>query len=221
MIWPIAAQWLGAYLIASLPFGLIVGRALGKDVRQSGSGNIGATNVGRVLGRGWGALVLMLDALKGAAPMLATGYYVCHFPDALPAWGLATADLVRLGCGAACIVGAVAPLYVGFRGGKGVAISLGIVLAVPHLMVSGLAAGALFLIVRWLSGYVSLASVSAAVFLPAAFWTISRLRTVPMDEHYPLLILTMMLTLVVLFRHQSNIRRLIAGTEPRKGKPQR
>ncbi|MFO0972229.1 MAG: glycerol-3-phosphate 1-O-acyltransferase PlsY [Phycisphaerae bacterium] len=204
--------WLGGYLVASIPFGLLVARARGIDIRQVGSGNIGSTNVGRALGRGTGLLVLALDALKGLAPMSIAGRAGALF--ALPDWGTATINWIRLGMGLACMLGATAPIYLRFRGGKGVASSLGIVLAVPQTRWPALAALALWALVRFATGYVSLASIVAAVALPCGV-AASTWRGAALATDYPLMIMTGGMALVVLFRHRSNLIRLLAGTEHR------
>lgn len=211
--------WLGAYLISSIPFGVLVARAKGVDIRKVGSGNVGATNVGRVLGKKWGYLVLALDALKGAVPMVIARFAIKG--DALPAWGPATANFVLLGAGLACMLGSVAPIYLGFRGGKGVATSLGIVLAVPHLAAAGALALVGYVSARFSTGFVSLGSISAAILLPLGVVLTGKLFGWPLSENYPLLILTGLMAGVVLFRHRANIARLLAGTEPKAGpKPQ-
>jgi len=209
--------WLAAYLIASIPFGVLVARAKGVDIRRVGSGNVGATNVGRVLGKKWGYLVLALDALKGAVPMLIARSLG---ESAAPAsWGPASVNLVLLGAGLACILGAVAPIYLGFRGGKGVATSLGIVAAVPHLAAAGGLALLGYAIARFGSGYVSLGSITAAALLPIGVLAMGRVFGWPLSQNYPLLILTGLMATVVLIRHRGNITRLLAGTEP-KAKPE-
>lgn len=211
----VALIWIGAYLIASIPFGVVVARLRGVDIRKAGSGNIGATNVGRVLGRKWGLLVLLLDAMKGALPMFATGWAAAH--ATIPDWGPATPNLMRLGTGIACVIGSVAPIYLGFRGGKAVATSLGLLLAAPHLTVAAMIAFGGWLLVRFTSGYVSLASVVAALLLPIATWAMGHFRGWPLREEYPLLILTGAIALIVIVRHRGNLARLAAGTEPRAG----
>ncbi len=209
----VVGLWLGAYLAASIPFGLIVARAKGVDVRAVGSGNIGATNVGRALGRPWGILVLLLDAAKGFVPMIAARAATDRWPDSVPDWGPAAANLVLLGTGLACGIGAVAPVFAGFRGGKAVAASLGIVLGVSELRVPALAALAVFVLVRGASGYVSLGSIVAAAALPAAFLIRLTLRGPALAEGYPLLILCVGLAGLVVARHRDNIARLRRGTE--------
>lgn len=211
--------WLGAYLIASIPFGVLVARARGVDIRKVGSGNVGATNVGRVLGKKWGYLVLALDALKGAVPMLIGRLAVRG--ESLPDWGPASANAVLLGTGVACMLGSVAPIYLGFRGGKGVATSLGIVLAVPHLAAAGALALVGYVSARFSTGYVSLGSITAAILLPLGVLLAGRVFGWPLAQNYPLLILTGLMAAVVMFRHRANMARLVAGTEPKAGpKPQ-
>ncbi len=190
-----------AYLIGALPFGLLISRARGVDIRQVGSGNIGATNVFRCVGKPWGVLVFALDLLKGLWPTLL-----------FPGWagitgGEASVAYFGLACGVATIIGHNWPVYLKFKGGKGVATTTGVLLAVslPAMLV-GLAAWALtFLTTR----YVSVASLAAAaaVALSAWLWRLPPFPTVP-------LVLTALAALVF-WRHRVNLQRLRAGTEHR------
>lgn len=216
---PLAMLWIAAYLVASIPFGYVVARARGVDIRQAGSGNIGATNVGRVLGKPWGVAVLALDVLKGAAPMWATTHWVPRFAAA-DAWGPAGLNWIRFGTGLACMLGSIAPIYLRFRGGKAVATSLGIMLGVPQLTAAWIAALAAWGVVRGLSGYVSLASIVAAVTLPSAAVAVCVWARPPgtLAAEYPLVLLCATLAVAVLVRHRSNIARLLAGTEPRSSR---
>jgi glycerol-3-phosphate acyltransferase PlsY len=214
-----ALLWIAAYLVASIPFGYVVARARGVDIRQAGSGNIGATNVGRVLGKPWGIAVLGLDVLKGAAPMWATSYWAPRFATA-DAWGPAGLNWIRFGTGFACMLGSIAPIYLRFRGGKAVATSLGIMLGVPQLAAAWFAALAAWGVVRAIFGYVSLASIIAAVTLPLAAVAVCVSARPPgaLAVEYPLVLLCATLSIAVLVRHRSNIARLIAGTEPRSSR---
>ena len=208
----------GSYLIGGIPFGLLIARLKGVDIRRVGSGNIGATNVGRALGRRWGVLVLALDAAKGAATVLVARELLDAAAGAFAGLRPVHGDLVLLGTGLACVTGSIAPLYLRFRGGKGVAASLGVVVGIfPYLTLPGLVAGLVWVVVVLLSRYVSLGSIVAALTLPAAFLIISRFRGWPLAEHYPLLGLCAALTLAVLLRHRANIARLLAGTENKIG----
>lgn len=209
--------WLAAYLVASIPFGVVVARLRGVDIRKHGSGNIGATNVGRVLGKRWGLLVLLLDALKGAGPMVAAAVATARWPGLLPGWGEATRDLVRMGTGVAAVLGSVLPLFAGLRGGKAVGTSMGVVLAVPELWPAAAAALLTWGIVRYASGYVSLASLAAATVLPTTYYVTRRIVGLAIGAHYPFLLMTLALAALVYVRHRANIGRLLAGTEPRAG----
>lgn len=200
------ANWLAAlaaaFLIGGIPFGYIAGRMRGLDLRREGSGNIGATNAIRVLGKGWGIPVFALDVLKAVAPLLAVEAWLGADPQAMP-----------LGVEYACItVGAAAVLghnfcpYLGFKGGKGMATSAGVLLALMpwSCLACVLVWAALFFTTR----YVSVASIGAAVVLPlATAWAY------PGMHGY--LGLALVLGVLAVWRHRSNIARLRAGTENR------
>lgn len=205
------------YLVGGIPFGLIVSRLKGVDIRARGSGNLGATNVGRVLGKKWGVLVLLLDASKGAATSIAGGAYLEY--SGLDVSGhAALSDLVWLGTGLCCVIGNVAPVYLRFKGGKGVATALGVLLGIyPYLTLPALAALAVFAIVVAVSRYISLGSIVGAISMPPAFVAVSMLQGWPPADHYPLLGLTVLLATAVVLRHRANIGRLLAGTENRLG----
>lgn len=209
---PIVFLCVGAYFVASIPFGALIARGRGIDIRRHGSGNVGATNIGRVLGRKWGFLVLMLDALKGAIPMLTADWYVRHVTN-LPHWGPAAANWILFLTGTCALAGSIAPIFFGFRGGKGVATSLGIFASVPSLLPAAAIGGAVWVGVRALSGFVSMASVIAAVAVPPAYWLILRLSNRPLSREYPLLILCLLMAILVIVRHRSNLGRLLTGTE--------
>lgn len=187
-----------AYLIGSLPFGYLVGRAKGVDLFAAGSGNIGATNVGRVLGRGYGLLVFLLDFAKGAGAVAAVGP-VCRLLGDGPSEGL------RAATAAAAFLGHLFPVTLGFRGGKGVATGLGVV-AVLVPGPAGLAFAAWGL-VTLLTRYVSLASVTAVAVLLAG--------TVAVGAAWPVTLFVAVGSLFVVLKHRGNLRRLLAGTESR------
>ncbi len=180
------------------------------DLRHSGSGNVGATNVGRVLGRPWGYLCFVLDAAKGFFPVLAAGMWLRPaegYPDqaAQAAWLL-------VACGAIC--GHVFNPYLRFRGGKGVATGLGVVLGVwPYFTVPGAVALALWVIVTLASRYVSVGSIAAAAaFVPlVAGWC--AFRGWPLGELWPLLAFAAAMVTLIILRHWGNIGRLVKGTE--------
>lgn len=188
------AVLLGAYLIGAIPTGVLLARLAGLgDIRQSGSGNIGATNVYRVGGRRLGILTLLGDALKGFLPMLA-GTTLLHYSD--PQLGFLALAL---------FLGHCFPIYLGFKGGKGVATALGIYLVLAPVAV--LLALALFAALLWKWRYVSLGSVSAAGAIPFLVLILSR--------SLPLFLATLAISALVILRHGSNIKRLLNGTESR------
>jgi len=215
--WRIVLLLAGAYLLGSIPFGLIVSRLKGIDIRKHGSGNLGATNVGRVLGRKWGVLVFVLDAGKGALASLgAAAFLDCDRKPWLdaPVHG----DLILLGAGLACLIGNIAPFYLGFRGGKGVAVSMGVIFGVyPYLTVPGVVAAVTWAVVMKVSGYVSLGSIAAACSLPIAFLGAAWAFSYSLTDHYPLFCLCLGVAMLVLIRHRANIHRLLTGTESKVG----
>ncbi|MCD6365345.1 MAG: glycerol-3-phosphate 1-O-acyltransferase PlsY [Planctomycetes bacterium] len=200
-----------AYVIGSTPFGVIIARARGVDLRKSGSGNVGATNVARVLGRRLGMLCFVLDVMKGLLPTLAAGAVLRSGRDVpttlhLSAW---------LGVAMGCILGHVFSFYLAFRGGKGVATSLGVVLGVfPYFTWPGLAALGVWVAVAAASRYVSLASIVAAAAFVAFFAAFNRNE---LDRLWPLGAFAAVIAGLIIFRHSSNIRRLLDGTENRIG----
>ncbi|MBN2561844.1 MAG: glycerol-3-phosphate 1-O-acyltransferase PlsY [Phycisphaerae bacterium] len=216
--WQLALLFIGSYLLGGVPFGLVVARLKGVDIRKRGSGNVGATNVGRVLGRKWGVLVLVLDATKGALTTVLASVLLMHRDGRFADVGQVHRDLVLLSTGVCCVIGSIAPVYLRFRGGKGVATSLGVVLGIyPYLTLPGLAALAVWAIVVLASRYVSLGSIAAACVLPVAFIAISWFSHWPLADHYPLLGLCLVMSSAVLLRHRGNMGRLLSGTESRIG----
>lgn len=183
---------LAAYLVGAIPTGVILTKVSGReDVRQQGSGNIGATNVYRVAGRTLGILTLVGDCLKGLLPVLLAARLFDLQPGPLA--------LVAL----AAFLGHCYPVYLGFKGGKGVATALGIFLFLSPLSVLG--ALVLFLLVLWMWRFISLSSISAAAVMP--------LLTLIFERSWPLFGATAVIAAIVIWRHRSNIERLRAGTE--------
>jgi len=209
------------YLLGAIPFGLLIGLARGVDIRQQGSGNIGATNAGRVLGRGWGYGCFFLDVGKGLLPVLWTGHYLRGVGLGNEAGGLVTAgQWSLLAVAAGCILGHMFSVYLKFKGGKGVATSLGVLLGVwPWFTLTAVLAVLVWVAVWGFSRYVSLASIAAAMSFPLGFWLLIRqIPTWQFSELVPLFGFSCAMAALVVFRHRSNIVRLLAGTETRGGK---
>lgn len=183
-----------SYLLGSIPFGLVVSRGKGIDIRSEGSKNIGATNVTRLLGKKLGALTLMCDLLKGYFPMLISAYLL---QDA------SAQQLTIALCGAAAVLGHMFPLYLRFRGGKGVATALGAFLYLEPLAVLGCLL--VFIALVYFSGFVSLGSLMGS--LSILFW-------LPM-LHSPSwkLWLAAFIVAMIWVKHAQNIGRLLNGTE--------
>jgi glycerol-3-phosphate acyltransferase PlsY len=193
----IAALVLG-YLLGSIPFGLILTRAAGLgDVRDIGSGNIGATNVLRTGNKGIAALTLLLDLLKGTAAVL-----IGHAIGALGG----VAILASLVAGFAAFIGHTYPVWLGFKGGKGVATYIGILLGLNWP--GALAFCSVWLLVAILSRYSSLSAIVAAIVTPIWLLTVG---------DYATAILAALLSVLLIYKHRANIHRLVAGEEPRIG----
>ena len=201
----IDALWLCAsYLAGSLPIGLWIGRLRGVDLRRAGSGNIGATNAGRVLGRPWFFVVFALDCLKSLVPTLLARRH--------GGGGLAP-DLLGLLCGIAAVVGHVFPLFLRFRGGKGVATSAGVFFALAWA--PALCALSAWALVFFTTRIVSLASLAAAIVLPLVSFVLPRISRVAVDASVQWAAL--LVGVLIVARHKSNIGRLLRGEEPRTG----
>ena len=184
---------LGGYLIGSIPFGLLLTKAAGLgDIRKVGSGNIGATNVLRTGRKGLAAATLILDGLKGAVAVLLARYL------------LGDQDLV---VGTAAVLGHLFPVWLGFRGGKGVATGLGVLLAAAWPV--GLACCAVWLLAAKFLKMSSAAALTAFAAAPLFALVLSS------ADHA---LMALLIAVLVFWRHEANIRRLLAGTEPRIGK---
>lgn len=182
---------IAGYLIGSIPFGYVTAKAKGIDIRRHGSGNIGATNVWRTVGPGYGLLVLALDALKGAAAVL------------LGKW--AGPDGVELLTGLAALLGHAFPVFLRFRGGKIIAAGLGVITALAPPV--SLAAVLIFVVIVFLSRYISLGSVCAALSVPVTL--------IALDYNGYYIAFGVTVCVLALLKHIPNIKRIIAGSESR------
>jgi len=197
---PIVALAL-SYLSGSIPFAAIAGRLRGVDLRKQGSGNLGATNVFRVLGWKIGLLVFLADALKGALPVLYLPPRIVDSREPM-VWAIA--------CGIAAIVGHVRPLFLKLRkGGKGVATAAGVFFALAPIPMA--VTFAVFVVVVLASGYVSLGSMLSAIVLPT-------LLLVTLGARSPLFLVSVVIAVFVFWTHRSNIGRLRRGEEHRFGR---
>lgn len=199
-----------AYLCGSIPFGLIVGKIKGIDPRKSGSGNIGATNLGRLLGVQYFILVFILDLLKGALPCLAAGAILGFHVDDRPTC------LLWIAVAAAALFGHVFSIFLKFKGGKGVATSAGVMLGIyPYYTYAGLIGFAAFAAVFLITRYVSVASIVSAIVFPAAFIAIGLWQWPITGPLLPLLCFAILIPILIIYKHRGNLARLRAGTESR------
>jgi glycerol-3-phosphate acyltransferase PlsY len=194
-----------AYTLGSIPFGfLIVKLASGADIRETGSGGTGATNVSRKAGKAAGVVTLALDALKGAAAVLVARWLT---GEAGTSWVVAAAA-------ALAVAGHCYPVWLKFKAGKGVATGLGVFLAIAPW--ATLAALAVFIIVVWRTRYVSLGSIIAAAFLP--LWVLlNHIWIEPVSDFAPIIAALCAVSTVIILKHSENIRRLMAGEENKFG----
>jgi acyl phosphate:glycerol-3-phosphate acyltransferase len=199
---------IASYLVGAIPFGFLIAKAHGIDIRTVGSGNIGATNVSRALGKKWAYFCFALDVLKGLGPMLAAMFILPGELTAARMWQW-------LAVGAAAILGHVFPIYLRFRGGKGVATSLGVVLGLwPYYTVVGLISFGIWVAVVKIWRYISLASIIAAMAFPVLLAVaIGIIPDWHFDSLWPLLAAATILCAVLVIRHKDNIKRLLSGTE--------
>jgi glycerol-3-phosphate acyltransferase PlsY len=205
----VIASLVAAYLLGAIPFSLVIGqRVKGIDLREHGSGNLGATNVYRNLGKGWGGLCLLLDAAKGVAAVLLMTLVVDAIPrgEALPLH--LTGDVWRILAGAAAILGHSFSPFVRFKGGKGIATTFGVFLILEPLAV--LLAFAVFVAVFLATRIVSLGSLSAAAVFP---WAVLIFELRSRSVSVTLIVFSAIIAALVIWRHRANIRRLRAGTE--------
>lgn len=192
----IALLLIGSYLFGSIPFGVLIARQMGIDIRSVGSGNIGATNVSRACGPKAGAVVLTLDALKGLVPPLIGLGLKLHSQ-----WQVLAALLA--------IIGHNYSVFLGFKGGKGIATSAGALFGIAWKV--GLSGAGVFALVFAFSRFVSLGSIVAALSLPPLMWLFY-----PGD--YYRLAFSIAACLMAVYKHRANIQRLLAGTEPKFGR---
>jgi glycerol-3-phosphate acyltransferase PlsY len=199
-----------AYLLGSIPFGLIIAKAHGKDLRSIGSGNIGSTNVSRALGKKWAYVCFGFDVLKGFLPMQVGMLLIEKSPTVGELW-------LWLCVACAAVLGHIFPIYIKFKGGKGIATSLGVMLGLfPYYTICGVVSFTVWYICLKIWKYVSLGSIIGAIAFPV---TLITTITVKSDWQFvnlwPLVVVSITMTTLVILRHVENIKRLIEGSENR------
>ncbi len=194
-----------AYLLGSFPSGYVAGRLRGVDMRKTGSGNVGATNVTRTLGKQFGYPVFLVDFLKGLVAVLLAGAIAhrCHFDS------MATDFCAALG-GIFSVVGHSFPVWLAFKGGKGVATSLGVIFGISWI--AAVIMCAVWIVLFKMTRYVSVASIAASIALPVAMIALLFLHQL---QSPVLVYFSLCLGAIVVIRHRSNMSRLLSGTEPR------
>ncbi len=191
-----------AYFIGSIPTALIISRRFfGVDIRDYGSGNMGATNTFRVLGSRYGTMVMILDMLKGMAAVMLYNFLPYYFHDELARTNF------MIGLGLSAVVGHIFPIFAGFRGGKGVATLFGMLLAIQPII--AISCVGIFVVVLYLTRYVSLSSILAALSLPISVLWI-------WNEHEVMYrVFAILVAALVVLTHQKNIGRILRGVESR------
>jgi glycerol-3-phosphate acyltransferase PlsY len=193
------------YLCGSLPFGYFAGRISGTDIRAAGSGNIGATNVLRVLGKKWGYAVFLADAFKGFAAVRLSSLIAEQVISARP-----YVEYFAILAAVTCIIGHTFPVWLRFKGGKGVATSVGAVFGL--MPIAAITIFTIWVIVFEITRYVSVASIVAASSLPITIAVLMRWKII---QGTGLLYFSSVMLILVLWRHRSNFSRLLKGTEQR------
>ena len=195
-----------AYLLGSIPTGFLMARAKGIDIRKVGSGNIGATNVFRVLGQPAGVFVLLVDAVKGFLACAAVPVLICQLLEPTPGASANLREWLSITGGLAAVLGHNYTVWLWFRGGKGIATSAGVLVAlVPYALLVILA---IWIVVLALTRYVSLGSLAASFSLPFMVWLVQR-------GSLTMILISAALSALAIYKHRGNIRRLLTGTEHR------
>lgn len=213
---------IGAYVVGSIPFGVLLGRLRGVDIRQHGSKNIGATNVGRVLGKPLGIVCFLLDCMKGALPVVVSGLVTNVLGT--PVVHIQPLDLwMWLAVAMATVLGHMFSIFLSMRGGKGVATGFGAMVAMwPVLTFPALGGLVIWFLVLKIGRFMSVASMCGALAVPIGFVLMLILSsnesiTTRLSHGLPALIATTALAGLVIWRHRTNIARLMRGEEPRIG----
>jgi len=210
LVGSLAAMMAGGYLAGSIPFGWLIGKMRGVDLREHGSRNIGATNCGRVCGWPWGALAFLLDVAKGFGPVLAA---VTLTPGLARDSGPQTVWWMNVAAALGPILGHTFPVWLKFKGGKAVATSLGVLLALPPLWWIALAALGVWAAVVAVTAYVSVGSTAAALAFGGIYGGYYQAEA--LTTYLPVTVFVALVIVLVIVRHRSNYVRLLRGTENR------
>ena len=201
-----------SYLVGSIPVSIIMTKIIkGVDVRDFGSGNAGGTNASRVLGKKYGMLIILLDALKGviAVVLISRLYFGSFpFPNTTP---FDDFTLVQIIAGVAAIIGHIWTIFAGFKGGKGIATGLGVLVSI--VTIDLLVALGIFLAVMFISKYISLASITAAISVPVTMIVRENIFGVEIPSYHTILPFVIGIALLVIYTHRSNVERLLRGSE--------
>jgi glycerol-3-phosphate acyltransferase PlsY len=209
-VWPVIG-----YLSGCISFAWLIGKAHGVDLMREGSRNLGATNVGRVLGAKWGYLCFLLDFLKGFIPVLIAGYAMGWFGHD----DLSLKEAWRwLYVGLAAMLGHMFPFWLKFRGGKGVATGLGVLIAYwPIVTIPAACCFAIWLVLVGITRYISVGSIAAALALPVLVFGYGTWQGIGNKQMAPFLLTCILMSALVVVRHRANIKRLRDGTETKIG----
>ncbi len=201
-----------SYLVGSIPTSILISKLVrGIDIRKFGSGNAGGSNVFRVLGWKWGILTILLDAFKGAIAVIVVARF---YLDSFPFSNVTPFDdftLVQIICGVAAVIGHVWTLFAGFKGGKGIATGLGVLIMIVTIDMA-LALGVFFLVVG-ISRYISLGSLAAAVAVPVIMVIRENIFNVDIQGYHTILPFAILLAFFVIYTHRANIDRIMKGNE--------
>jgi len=197
-----------AYFVGAIPFGYIFAKLHGKDLTKIGSGNIGTTNLSRALSKKWGLICFFCDTLKGTLPILIESSFISKQPSAIELAGC-------LAVGICAVIGHIYPVYLKFKGGKGVATSFGIALGLyPYLTICAAIVLLIWIVTVLLTKYVSLASIIAAIAFPLILAIlIVTIQSWTLKSLWPLMIVSLLIPAMVIIRHKENIMRILKGTE--------
>ena len=201
------------YLLGSFPSAVVISKKFfGFDIRDKGSGNMGSTNAFRVLGWKWGIVVQVLDVLKGVLAVLIAGY-IGHGIDLGSHTWFEDITLIKMLGGASAVAGHIWSLFVKFRGGKGINTAAGMLVAIAPVDV-GIAVG-IFIIAVIFSGYISLGSISAAFAFPSSMFVRYNILHVDIPGYQIMIYFSIAVSLILIYAHRSNIKRLLVGDESR------